>query len=207
LFDLDGTIIDSRALVISASAEALRRCAGLNVSEQAIAETLAVPVAERFRRFAADRVDELVALYTNLYAERIVAARPFSGVREMLTALRTGNVRCAVVTSRRRATAALTLQAHCLTAYFQAVICEEDVTAPKPAPDPVIAAARALESPVADAVMVGDSVLDLQSGRAAGARTGAALWGTQERDALLAFQPDYVFEDPVRVSDMIARPW
>lgn len=199
LFDLDGTLIDSRALVTQASIEALRRGAGVTVPTEEIEKTLSWTVTDRFSKFAPDRAHDLVDLYSSLYRANIATARPFPGILDMLAALRARRVLCAVVTSRRRVTAEPALRAHGLLPFFQAVICEEDVAAPKPAPDPVRAASALLGVPPRDAVMIGDSVLDILSGRAAGACTGAALWGTWERGALLAADHDYVFESPGEV--------
>ena len=46
------------------------------------------------------------------------------------------------------------------------------------------------------AVFVGDSPHDMKAGRAAGARTAAALWGPFSRESLLAEEPDYLLERP-----------
>ena len=202
LFDLDGTLIDSRALVARASIEALRQGAGLTVPVEEIEHTLSWTVTDRFRKFAPGRGRDLIELYTRLYTANVATARPFPGVLEMLGVLRDRKIACAVVTSRRRATAGPALRTHGLVPFFQAVICEEDVAAPKPAPDPVLAASARLGVPPRDTSMIGDSDLDMQSGRAAGARTGAALWGSSERDALLASGPDYILETP---GDVVAK--
>ncbi len=202
LFDLDGTLIDSRALVSWASSEALRQGAGITVPVEEIEQTLSWTVTDRFHKFAPGRGRDLVDLYSTLYTANVATARPFPGVLEMLAALRERKISCAVVTSRRRATAGPALRAHRLLPFFQAVICEEDVAAPKPAPDPVLAASARLGVPPRDTVMIGDSVLDMQSGRAAGARTGAALWGSSEGEALLASGPDYALETP---GDVVAK--
>jgi 3-amino-5-hydroxybenzoic acid synthesis related protein len=206
LFDLDGTLIDSEALVVSASAEALRQGAGLRVPVEEIRQTLALTVTDRFHRFFSGPVQPLVDLYIKIYGAGVATAPPFPGVPEMLAALRARGVRSAVVTSKRRPTTDLTLRTHGLTGYFEAVVCEEDIARPKPAPDPVLEAARTLRVPPGETVMIGDSTLDMQSGRAAGGRTGAALWGTVERAALLAFRPDFAFDAPADVVDLAAEP-
>jgi HAD superfamily hydrolase (TIGR01549 family) len=196
LFDLDGTLIDSQALVIRASLETLRRGAGIEVTAEEIRQTLPLTISGRFHRYAPDRVEELVSLYNSFYAAHIADARPFPEIPEVLGALRARAARCGVVTSRMHRTADLALRTHGLNVYFDVVICDEDVSAHKPAPDPVFAALAALAVGPGDAIMIGDSVLDIRAGRAAATRTGAALWGSWEPDALLAAQPDDVFTHP-----------
>jgi len=69
----------------------------------------------------------------------------------------------------------------------------EDVSRSKPDPEGVQLALMRLEAPPEEAMLVGDSPLDIQAGRAAGVETGAALWGTKQRQELLTSTPDYVF--------------
>jgi len=196
LFDLDGTLVDSQALIIRASLDTLRRGAGINVTAEEIRQTLPLTISGRFQRYAPDRVVELVSLYNTFYADHVAEVRPFPEIPKVLAALRAKAARCGVVTSRMRRTADPTLRAHGLDAYFDVVICDDDVSAHKPAPDPVLAALAKLAAGPRDAIMIGDSVLDIQAGRAATTRTGAAMWGSWDPVALLASQPDDVFTQP-----------
>ena len=61
--------------------------------------------------------------------------------------------------------------------YFDVVIGFEDITPPKPAPDPLIAAIARLGLKKANTVYVGDSMVDLETGRAARVKTVLAAWG------------------------------
>jgi pyrophosphatase PpaX len=73
------------------------------------------------------------------------------------------------------------------------VVTADQTTRPKPYPDPVYLALQTLQIPAEEVLFVGDSPYDLQSGRAAGVRTGAALWGPHPRALLEAEKPDYLF--------------
>jgi phosphoglycolate phosphatase-like HAD superfamily hydrolase len=52
--------------------------------------------------------------------------------------------------------------------------------------------------------VVGDSPADVMMGRAAGARTGAALWSSSNRERLLAQEPDFLFESPSQLLDCLS---
>ena len=69
------------------------------------------------------------------------------------------------------------LEAAGLRSYFDVVIGYEDVTPPKPAPDPLLVAIGNLGLVRSSAIYVGDSMVDLQTGRAARVRTVLAAWG------------------------------
>jgi pyrophosphatase PpaX len=77
------------------------------------------------------------------------------------------------------------------------VVGADDVTEPKPHPEPVQRALQALGATPEEAVFVGDSVHDMASGRAAGVATAAVLWGPFTRGDLDPANPDHWLEDPV----------
>ena len=76
------------------------------------------------------------------------------------------------------------------------LVCADEVTNPKPHPEPVEKALALLGADPATPVYVGDSIHDMVSGRAAGVRTAAALWGPFGREHLAGATPDYWLETP-----------
>ncbi|GAA2708769.1 HAD-IA family hydrolase [Micromonospora olivasterospora] len=79
---------------------------------------------------------------------------------------------------------------------FDHVIGSDEVARPKPAPDIVLQALRLMDVPPSQAMMVGDAVTDLMSGREAGATTVATTWHGGDVGALLAAGPDLVAHAP-----------
>src|SRR5207244_33561 len=75
-----------------------------------------------------------------------------------------------------------------LRAYFDVVIGYEDVTPPKPAPDPLLAAIGQLGLSRTHSIYVGDSMVDLETGRAARVRTVLAAGGLTP-EARVALRP------------------
>jgi phosphoglycolate phosphatase-like HAD superfamily hydrolase len=80
------------------------------------------------------------------------------------------------------------------------VVGAEDVREHNPAAEPVLRALEALGDDPAGAIMVGDSRVDLLAAAAAGALSGAALWGAQDPAGLMALGPTYGFD---RVPDIL----
>ena len=76
------------------------------------------------------------------------------------------------------------------------LVCADEVTHPKPHPEPVEKAVRLLGAEPATTLYVGDSIHDMRSGRAAGVRTAAVLWGPFGRGHLEDANPDYWLEAP-----------
>jgi pyrophosphatase PpaX len=85
------------------------------------------------------------------------------------------------------------------------LVCADEVTNPKPHPEPVEKALTLLGADPATTVYVGDSIHDMHSGRAAGVRTAAALWGPFGRAHLESASPDYWLDSPRDLVDLLAR--
>ncbi|HLW61117.1 MAG TPA: HAD-IA family hydrolase [bacterium] len=203
LFDLDGTLIDSYALIASSFRHAARTVLARDLADDEVTAHWGEPLPARFAHLAPARVPALVAAYTDYYdAHHDRLCVLFPGVVEMLAGL-DGRAPIGVVTSKRRRSTALALRAFELERWVRVAVSAEDTPAPKPAPDPIVEAARRLGTPPRDALVVGDGVFDIQAARAAGARSAAAMWGTREGPALLAAGPDYVVATPARVVPLV----
>lgn len=140
-------------------------------------------------------VDELVRRYREFNVRNHDALiKSFPHVHEVLEELKNRGYLLGVVTSKSRATVKMTMGRYGLQKYIQTLVTEDDVTHHKPHPAPVLKALNDLKVPPEQALFVGDSPYDMQAGRAAGTKTGAALWGPFPRDELAALNPDYMLE-------------
>jgi len=196
LFDLDGTLLDSRRLITEAYRHACRQVLGRELADEELVARWGEPLQTRIAHTAPDatpdQLDAVVTAYTAYYlAHHDRLAHLFPGVLEMLDALARRGRRMAVVTSKRRATTRRGLDVFGLHRFITTAVSADDVEHPKPAAEPVLAALRELGADPDEAVMVGDGIFDILAARAAAVRSVAALWGTREPEALRAAGPDY----------------
>lgn len=208
VFDLDGTLIDSEGLILASFRHTMRTHLGAPPPDAAWRATIGRPLAIQVRDFARsdDEAEAMVRTYTEHNLEnhdRLV--RSFPGVTECVEELRAGGFRLAIATSKRRVATRMGLAACGLPEdWFASIVTADDVTRFKPEPDPVLKAlAEAGETDPGRAVYVGDSVHDMRSGRAAGARTAAVLWGPNGRDVLEPEEPDWVVETPAELTTLL----
>ena len=197
LFDLDGTLLDSAELIMTAFEDTVRANLHHTIDRAEIQGMWSRPIRERFHALAPDRDEMLAQDYLRRYLglhERY--ARLFPGVPEVLEALRRRGYAMGIVTSKRRATTDAAVRGFALDRWCTVIVTDEDVARHKPDPEPVLAAASRLGIPASRALMVGDSPLDVAAGHRAGAGTAAALWGTVEASPLLAEGPDYRLNHP-----------
>lgn len=174
LFDFDGTILDSGALVRESTHYALRTVLGRDVEDARLYPYFGRLLEDQFRELFPDldpaTMDRLLATYRAHQAARHdEAVRPCPGAVETVRRLRAAGLRLAVVSSKRRPLLQRGLKAIGLADAFDAVVDADSTTRHKPDPEPVRLAMALLGDPPPDrAVMVGDSPYDMAAARAAG---------------------------------------
>ncbi len=197
LFDFDGTLVDSIALILDSFRHATRTVLGAVPPDDVLMAGVGTPLREQMSALHPARVDELVAVYREHNARRHGdLLRPYPGVDAMLAGLRRRGHALGIVTSKMRDAVELGMQ-HVPLGRFDVVVTCEDTDRHKPDPAPVLHALAALAAPPASAVYVGDAPYDLRAGRGAGVATAAAMWGTAFAPAVLrAERPDRELAHP-----------
>jgi phosphoglycolate phosphatase len=196
VFDLDGTLVDSRADIVAAVEHAFDAQGRRAPPAQDIAGYIGDGARVLLARSAAlpqndAAVDRLLADFLDYYTAHIADH----------TTLMPGALPCldelaalplAVCTNKPRVTTLALLDALAIASRFRSVVAGGDVARNKPAADPLLAIARDLELAPAELVMVGDGPQDIESGRAAGARTIGVEGGILPRERLVAAGPEIV---------------
>jgi AHBA synthesis associated protein len=201
VFDLDGVIVDSFAVMSEAFAVAYAEVVGdgpapfeeyrhhLGRYFPDIMRIMGLPLAmeEPFVRESYRLTDQV---------------KVFPGIVELLLTLRIRGLRLAVATGKSGPRARALLDRLGLLPFFAHVIGSDEVARPKPAPDIVRHALDLLDVPAERAMMIGDAPTDLASARGAGVLSAAALWAPPaDVDELLAGGPDVVLRRP---ADLLA---
>lgn len=196
LLDVDGTLFDSFPAILASMNEALGELGEPTLTDAELRPLIGMPVARQMlllRGWEGAEVEMLRSSYYAHFEERVRTGLPlYPGVRETLEAVSPRPI--GTITTRRTAVSQRMLRGADLLPYFRAVVGGDAVARPKPNPDLVLHAARAIETPVSECVAVGDAPVDIQAGRAAGATTVAALYGYGGLGALRKAQPDHEIE-------------
>jgi len=204
LYDFDGTLADSTELIMRCYRHTMATHLGQAPPDEEWLRGFGTPLETQIARFARTPAEQQAMLAT--YREHQdelhdTLVRPFPGAVETVAELERRGVALALVTSKLRRGTLRGMDLCGLTRHFPVIITPEDVRSPKPHPEPVLAALERLGVDASETLFVGDSPHDLVSGREAGTRTAAALWGPFPRAALLAERPDVLLE---RQEDVLA---
>jgi phosphoglycolate phosphatase len=195
IFDFDGTLVDSAACVTASLELALSSC-GCRGDVSQVRERIGLPLEALIRQASAgidERTLRLVrAAYAQHYAElegEMVA--PFPGAVDTIGALRRAGVKLAIATNKLTGRAQLTLDRLALASQFEAIVGADAVVNPKPHPDIVVHVLAATAMHATSALVVGDTIWDVEMANAAGVASCAVTWGNHDAARLTRARPSH----------------
>jgi pyrophosphatase PpaX len=205
LFDLDGTLVDSGAIILASFKHAARTVLARDVEEEQIAALVGGSnLHDQMRVLSPAHVDELVRVYREHNRPLHDELQAFEGVEELMETLSDQGRKLGIVTAKGRQTVDLAFAVLSLERYFDAVVTADMTDRHKPDPAPVLKALELLESEPADAAFVGDSPYDIAAGKAAGVFTVAVSWGKiHPEERLLEAGADVLVHTPKELLDVL----
>ena len=205
IFDLDGTLADTFALIVSCWNASVGRQTGRTYSDEEVISRFGIPDPQMIRReLPGPAGDEAVEVYHAHYARHhgdVVTA--FEGISDLLDALHRRRVPLGLMTGKGRRSATITLQCLGWGETFAAVVTGEDVPEQKPHPAGPLAAAKTLGIAPPDCAFVGDSPADIGAAQAAGMISVVAAWHPVYLDEVRRMQPDVWAQTPADVLSLV----
>lgn len=202
IFDLDGTLINSEAIILGAQYETFRRCGVQHPGREAGLGIVGLTLDIALARLAGLDVpdDRLTQTYREVFTamREQVPADPsldeplFPGVAETLAALRTlPGMKLGIATGKSRKGAEFIVARHGWEDLFDVVQSADDAPS-KPHPGMILNAMAAVGASPERTAMVGDSSFDIEMAVAAGAVPVAVAWGFQPAASLVALGARHV---------------
>lgn len=189
LFDVDGTLVDSIPFLVDCFRHAARHALAVELEERDVLPLVGMPLVEMFRHVDPACHDEAVQRCVDAYREAYypsVATRSpiFPDAVGVVDELKELGLALGVVSGKNAEGIRRILEPSGLFDRFDAVVGADHPGRGKPAPDHALAAAELLGVAAAEAVVVGDSLLDVEMGHAAGMATVGVTTGTTPRPEL-----------------------
>ncbi|MCK0149760.1 HAD-IA family hydrolase [Marivita sp. S6314] len=194
VFDVDGTLVDSRTHILASMRQSFQDLGLAVPSEDAILHGVGLSLPELMAQLVPDAPpethDRLAARYKDLSLLRHVTAGQdaespfFPGMRDVLDSLRAQDFTLlATATGKSRRGLDRMIAHHGLQGYFQTTQVADNHPS-KPHPSMVVTALSETGVEPQNAVMIGDTSYDIAMGRAAGVATIGVSWGYQAKIAL-----------------------
>lgn len=184
LFDLDGTLIDTRRLYHEAYERAF---VDLLDEPPSFREVMARrPTSERVfltRWLGAELGNRVHSRMCEIYEELapLKLLGFFDGVLDVVHELRRQEIKLGIVTGKSRRVYEVTDRYVALSRLFPVAVVEDDVPHPKPDPEGLVRALEELRVHPRDAAYVGDTVWDLEAATRAGVQPVSARWGVSAK--------------------------
>jgi len=202
LFDLDGTIVDSKEAYLEAARTAFHA-----IGQPMPEVRTALEIPKRLEQsltlndiILGDKQKFLDVYLKRYYAVTMEKTKPFPDIQNALGVL-CQKAKLALITMRYVPKAAVVeeLERFNLAVYFAHVVTALGTHKPKPSPEALINAVRAMDVDICACAIVGDSVSDVRAGKAAGVVTVAVLSGLFSRVELAREKPDLMLDSAVQL--------
>jgi pyrophosphatase PpaX len=205
LFDLDGTIVDSGAIILASMRHATRHVLGSEHTDKELMQAVGGPGLEaQLAFFGPNHVDELVRVYRAHNEPLHDTLEACTGMEDVLLRLHEEGRRLGVVTAKRRATAELAFARVPISHLFETVVGGDETEKHKPDPEPLLLAAERMGIDPATAAYVGDSPFDMRAAKAAGMHAVAVTWGRIHDRALLEREePDAIADSAEELLELL----
>lgn len=207
IFDLDGTLADTIASITYCGNLALSRFGLSSFGEEDYKRFVGDGAAMLVRRalLAAgderlEHFDEVYEAYLEIFAKDCMyQVKPYEGICALLEELKRLSVRIAVLSNKPDRDSLRVVEALFGKGYFDFVQGQRADIPRKPDPAGVYRIMEAFVLPAGDFLYVGDSGVDMKTGRAAGIFTVGVLWGFRDRKELVENGADTVISKPLEL--------
>ncbi len=209
LFDLDGTLIESKDDIATAVNLTLRDLGLPQRSREEIFSFVGDGVKRLLQLSVGednfDEYEKALRIFREHYLAHCLDTTTFyPGIGDILTFL--SRKSCAIVTNKSREYTLRIIEGLKAMDSFAAIECPLDSSDLKPDPGMLLRVLDQLQIPAHQAMMVGDSTNDVRAAQAIGVQTCAVGYGYGNREKVSALKPDFYCEQPQHLLDLFAVP-
>ncbi len=193
VFDFDGTLADTRAIIVDSYREAFARVGIECPGEQEISATIGIPLASAFRELTGadeELIDRAVEAYRDVFRLRgYEKVDAFPGMIQVVRACQTAGFRMGIASSRSNQSLGGMVEHLGIADCFEVIASREDATNDKPHPELLLSVISRMGLEPRQVLMIGDTTFDIEMGHAAGCLTCAVTWGNHNRTKLRSVHP------------------
>ncbi len=210
IFDLDGTLLNTLGVIADNSNYALKKYGYEPVDTEKYtsfigngARVLIERVSE-YRGVAPDAIDDIYKAFLLRYIENPLGdTTAYEGIEEMLEKLKKRGSYLAVLTNKPDGAAQSSIESYFRKGLFDMVIGQQERYKRKPDPQTVELILSSLGIRKSEAVMIGDSDVDIKTGKNAGIKTCAVTWGYVDKNELASLNPDIIIDKVCELEKLI----
>jgi phosphoglycolate phosphatase len=209
IFDLDGTLVDTKADLAAAINHVLASFALPQLSTAQVADYVGygarVLVERALGPAHACLVSRGFALFMEYYGVHLLDhTRPYAGIEQLLATARVQGITLSVLTNKPEAPSRAIVTGLGLAPYFREIVGGDTLPTKKPDPQGITYLQRLTGINLRETLLIGDSRVDYETGRAAGVATCGATWGFGVKD-FAKLSPQFVVHTPEQLGELVLR--
>lgn len=210
VFDVDGTLVDSRTSIASAMDAAFvavgREAPSYEVTRAIVGMSLTPAIAALAPHASAETLEALKREYVSAFVRRResgVRDPLYDGAEALLRTMKEDAWLMSVATGKSRAGINTILSTYGLEHIFDAVHCADDGPG-KPDPHMLVCSMSAVGADPANTIMIGDTRHDMAMARAAGVYAQGVTWGFHTSQEMIAGGAHAVAESFLELRDALS---
>lgn len=205
IFDCDGTVLDTFDLIEKSVYQTFsNKLPNYQLTKEEAHAFFGHVIYDSFRKYTSDEneVEELVNYYRQCNAELMADyIKTFDGMEELLKELKLKGFKIAIVSNKVSDAVAKGLKLCKLNQYFDIIIGAELLDKPKPDPSGIQKALKMLKRK--DAIMIGDTIIDIETGKNASIQTIGVTWCKTTRETFKQHNATYIVDRPSEILDIV----
>ena len=204
IFDLDGTILDTFSLLEASVKHSFsKHLCDKTLTHDDIKSFFGPPLTQSFYKWckSEEKTQQMIDTYrmfSNKHMQEYV--RVFPHIKRLLTMLKDNHYSLVILSNKIRQAVVEQLSYTDLLDFFDMIIGGDDVDKAKPDPEGIM---RIKEQFKDDAIMIGDSIYDIQAAKNAQVQSIAVCWGVVSKETFENEKPDKIIEDPKQLLNAI----
>ncbi len=201
VFDIDGTLIDSKRAAILSLQEALLEETQRRYTYDELKWVFGLPSHVSLTRLDVNDIEKVNQKWMQRLKENHHLIKVFPGIETVLNKLREDEVTCGIVTSKTKDELINDFVPFNLMSYFQFVTCADDTKKHKPDPEPILKFITLAHAKPGKTLYVGDTIYDMKCAGAAGVHFALALWGAADKELPV----EYKLQKPMDLLGLIKK--
>lgn len=208
VFDLDGTLVKSHKTIYKTTIKTLEKLdLQTSLDEEKFYNLLGHHFADIFEEcnVHVPDVDHFINVYKGMYFDFIDDSQMYNNAFSLFEELKKRDVKLGLLTTKGQDQAEKISKHFGFEKYLDVIEGRKNGIAIKPAPDQLLKICKNLNIDPIYSLMVGDTELDIECGKSAGAKTCAVSFGYRNVENLKKLSPDYIIDDLSEILERIGE--
>ncbi len=197
IFDWDGTLADTKEVILISFHKALKEAAGIDETNEFIERRIGVGAKDTFKEILRAKgieantalLHKLINIKTRIQVEKTREVKLFPGAEHLLKSL-SGKVKVGLASMNSRKVIHSMVEALNVLEFFNVILTVDEVSKSKPDPEIFLKTAQILGVSPEHCVVVEDSIFGVKAAKAAGMGCVAVAQGAYSKTELKAANPD-----------------